>query len=158
MNKSMNKSKALALAVVLTALGGTAAYAQGNINPDTATGTDNWHARFQDACGTDMQQFCANMQPGDGKLRDCMNQHQNELTAKCRDFREEARARWTAMHEKFEKACKDDVSKFCSDIKPGMGRMTDCLQSHATELSSGCRDETQAMQRKIHERTPASKK
>lgn len=35
-------------------------------------------------------------------------------------------------------ACKVDVEKFCKDIKPGGGRIIQCLKSHAAELSPTC--------------------
>jgi len=36
-------------------------------------------------------------------------------------------------------ACRDDMKKFCKDIKPGEGRMMECMKSHEAELSSGCK-------------------
>jgi Cysteine rich repeat len=35
-------------------------------------------------------------------------------------------------------ACKADREKFCSDIKPGDGKMRDCMKQHASELSAEC--------------------
>ncbi|MBE7410723.1 MAG: cysteine rich repeat-containing protein [Leptospiraceae bacterium] len=37
------------------------------------------------------------------------------------------------------KACKDNISKFCSSTKPGEGRMRDCLEKNKDKLSEGCR-------------------
>lgn len=34
--------------------------------------------------------------------------------------------------------CKDDVEKFCKDIKPGGGRIWACLKSHESELTAAC--------------------
>ena len=150
----MNKSKILALAALLVTVGGSAAYAQG---PGATNDTTDWRARFQEACGTDMQQFCPNLTPGEGKLRDCMNEHQNDLSAKCRDFRAEARAHWHAAREKFDKACKEDVQKFCADVKPGEGRLGTCLKTHENALSPACKDETQAMLQRRNRRLPAGK-
>jgi hypothetical protein len=51
-------------------------------------------------------------------------------------------------------ACHDDVLKFCKDVKPGAGRVQQCLTQHEAELSAACRDaRTQAMQRveKFHQ-------
>jgi len=36
-------------------------------------------------------------------------------------------------------ACKADREKFCKDVKPGEGRMRDCIMSHKDELSDGCK-------------------
>ena len=35
--------------------------------------------------------------------------------------------------------CQPDIQKFCKDIKVGGGRIRDCLKSHASELSAGCK-------------------
>ena len=43
------------------------------------------------------------------------------------------------------KACKDDSMKFCKDVKPGDGRITDCLKSHESELSTGCKGNMEKM-------------
>src|SRR5579872_146431 len=35
-------------------------------------------------------------------------------------------------------SCKDDISKYCNDIKPGQGRLAACLNSNSSNLSSDC--------------------
>jgi hypothetical protein len=37
-------------------------------------------------------------------------------------------------------ACQADVEKFCADVKPGGGRIKECMMQHRDELSQGCRD------------------
>lgn len=37
-------------------------------------------------------------------------------------------------------ACKPDVDKFCSDVKPGGGRIISCMRQHKDELSQACKD------------------
>ena len=36
-------------------------------------------------------------------------------------------------------ACKPDADKFCSDVKPGGGRIIACMKQHEDELSPACR-------------------
>jgi len=40
-------------------------------------------------------------------------------------------------------SCKDDINKYCSDIKPGGGRLAACLNSNASNLSTACNDARQ---------------
>lgn len=40
--------------------------------------------------------------------------------------------------------CRADIQKFCKDVKPGGGRIRDCLKSHEAELSANCRSHVQA--------------
>jgi hypothetical protein len=37
-------------------------------------------------------------------------------------------------------ACKPDAEKFCSDVKPGGGRIISCMRQHQDELSQACKD------------------
>ena len=36
--------------------------------------------------------------------------------------------------------CAEDVKKFCSSVKPGGGRVYQCLTGHNAELAPACRD------------------
>lgn len=38
----------------------------------------------------------------------------------------------------FRKACAEDVKKFCPDVKPGEGRILQCLEQHAKDVSENC--------------------
>ena len=91
-------------------------------------------ASAQDArpCKADREKFCAGLQPGDGKLRECMKQHEAELSPECKE-RQEA---W----KKVRVNCKSDEEKFCADAGKERGAMTKCLESHASELGQACAD------------------
>ena len=39
-----------------------------------------------------------------------------------------------------ERVCAEDVKKFCSDVKPGAGRMYQCLTKNDAQLAPACRD------------------
>src|SRR5262245_32644700 len=47
-------------------------------------------------------------------------------------------------------ACRDDVKKFCGDVKPGGGAIKDCIKAHEAELSAGCKEKI-AMRKEKHE-------
>jgi Cysteine rich repeat len=34
--------------------------------------------------------------------------------------------------------CRPDIDRFCTGVKPGGGRVLQCLQGHQAELSSEC--------------------
>jgi hypothetical protein len=36
--------------------------------------------------------------------------------------------------------CKQDIQKFCKDVKPGGGRLIECLKTHENELSAACKE------------------
>src|SRR5258708_4103481 len=39
-----------------------------------------------------------------------------------------------------EGACKEDMKKLCGDIKPGDGKMHDCMMAHEADISQACKD------------------
>ncbi|MEJ0076538.1 MAG: cysteine rich repeat-containing protein [Alphaproteobacteria bacterium] len=39
---------------------------------------------MRSACKPDIQALCASVQPGGGRIRDCMRQHRTELSATCK--------------------------------------------------------------------------
>jgi len=45
----------------------------------------------------------------------------------------------------FSGSCAEDVTKYCKEIVPGGGRVTNCLKANEAGLSAACREEQQAM-------------
>jgi hypothetical protein len=85
-------------------------------------------------CKEDIEKFCKDIKPGQGRILKCMREHENELSQVCKDHVAEAREKARG----FLKACKGDINKYCQDIKPGRGRIINCLRQHETELSVDC--------------------
>ena len=77
-------------------------------------------------CKADIEKFCKNVQPGQGRIEKCIQRHEAELSPACRNLVTE------------ERACEADASKFCKGVKPGGGRIVNCLKQHQAELSAGC--------------------
>ena len=42
--------------------------------------------------------------------------------------------------EQMRRACGVDVKKFCAEVKPGGGRILECLEDHSKEISDECYD------------------
>jgi Cysteine rich repeat len=95
-------------------------------------------------CEADVQKFCAGVQPGQGRVLQCLAQHEADLSAACKQKRDSFREQM----EEIRAACEGDAKKFCSGIRPGSGRIAACLKSHQNELSDVCKNEGAKLQQR----------
>lgn len=86
-------------------------------------------------CAEDAKKFCPGMQPGDGQLAKCMAANHNALSGACQARQQAAKDYMKRLVE----ACKGDMQKFCSGVKPGQGALRNCLKKNQASLSSACR-------------------
>ncbi len=94
-----------------------------------------------EACQSEMDAYCSQVTPGGGRVLACFYAHQDKLSGRC----EYALYDTAALLEQFAaattylaKACRDDLHKFCSEVKIGEGRVGMCLLEHKPEVSEGC--------------------
>jgi hypothetical protein len=81
-------------------------------------------------CGSEIQQYCAGVQPGEGRLRDCIREHFNRFPEPCKKA--------LLSNVAVVKACKPDVQRTCRGIEPGGGRIQNCMKDHFAEYSESC--------------------
>ena len=87
-------------------------------------------------CQADIEKFCSDIGRGGGRVAECLRQHKEQLSPECKARGQEVRERIREAHEE----CKQDVAKFCGNVRPGEGHIVTCLRRHDTELSADCRD------------------
>jgi hypothetical protein len=83
-------------------------------------------------CAGDIKTLCAGIQPGEGRIKACIESHLTDLSPTCED-----RVLTVAVTGK---VCKTDVAKLCAGIVPGTGGIRACIKSHMAEVSDSCRD------------------
>lgn len=83
------------------------------------------------ACGAEIQQHCAGVQPGDGQIRACVKEHFAAFSEPCK----QALLSSVAV----VKACKADVQRTCAGVQPGGGRIQACMKEHFAEYSEPCK-------------------
>jgi hypothetical protein len=88
-------------------------------------------AAVRQACGPEIQQHCAGVEPGEGRLRACVKEHFAAFSEPCK----QAMLSSVAV----VRACKADVQRTCPDIQPGGGRIQACMKDHFAEYSESCK-------------------
>jgi Golgi apparatus protein 1 len=92
-------------------------------------------------CQADIQKFCSDVEPGEGRIIQCLRKHGSELSATCAQAQAAAQQ---GLEKKLPTlktlldACQAELDKLCKDVKPGGGRIIKCLDSHPSDLSAGC--------------------
>ena len=87
-------------------------------------------AEMTGACLGDAKSLCAGIQPGGGKIRDCLKTHIKDLSDDCKEV---------LVKAVNVKACADDVKQNCAGIEPGGGKIEACMKAHLADLSDACK-------------------
>ncbi len=87
-------------------------------------------AELAGACLSDAKKLCPGVQPGGGKIRECLKTNVKDLSDECKAV---------LVKAVNVKACADDVKKHCADIKAGEGRLEACMKSHVADVSDACK-------------------
>ena len=88
-------------------------------------------------CADDVAKLCKGVKPGQGRIMQCLEDHQSELSPACQSRVQAIATRMKEMSD----ACQSDVQRLCKDVSPGGGRLAQCLKQHESELSSACKSE-----------------
>ena len=56
-----------------------------------------------------------------------------------------------ALDDSKEGPCREDIKKFCADVKPGQGAIMRCLRSNQEKLSAACKEKGQHARAKMRE-------
>ena len=88
-------------------------------------------ASVPQACASELQQHCAEVQPGEGRIRACVEEHFVEFSEACQ--------RALVSNVAVVKVCKPDVQRTCSGVEPGGGRIQACMKDHFAEYSEPCK-------------------
>jgi hypothetical protein len=102
-------------------------------------------APHKGACKSDVELHCKGVEPGEGRIADCLKDHQSLLTPACKIQSEvvkenvkEKRIEVRAKMGQIREACKEHKKKFCKNVFGPM-KVTACLNEHYSELSAECK-------------------
>ncbi len=93
-------------------------------------------------CEKELKTFCKDVTPGEGRVLACLYAHEDKLSGQCEYALYDAAVQLERVINAVAYAaneCRDDLTKFCSDIKPGEGRVLQCLDKNDAKVSKRCK-------------------
>ncbi len=97
-------------------------------------------ARAQDVpCTQEIRTFCADVQPGGGRILQCLTANEAKLSPACVKRIDDVRA---VLRGPVGAACRDDWAAHCYHPKASTDRqsMLQCLQANRAKVSAGCQN------------------
>jgi hypothetical protein len=95
-----------------------------------------------DGCSKEIATYCKGVTPGEGRVLACLFAYEDKLSNRCEYALYDAAAqleRAIAALTFLANECKDDLKTYCSNIKPGEGRLIDCIDKNMGKVSSRCK-------------------
>ena len=96
---------------------------------------------FAKGCQLELTTFCKDVTPGEGRILACLYAFQDKVTPRCEYALYDSIAQLDRTLTNLSYAvgeCREDLKSFCSEIKPGEGRLLDCLKRNEAKVSKRC--------------------
>lgn len=95
-----------------------------------------------DACAGDLEQYCSQVTPGEGRLLYCIAAHEDKISGQC-SFALYSAASLLEQLADFildvAVSCEAEIETLCGEVELGEGRILTCLEAHQAELGDACR-------------------
>ena len=97
---------------------------------------------FTEGCKVELEKYCKDVKPGDGRLLACLYANEDKISARCEYAVYDAASQLERAVNALTyvaNECRDDLKANCADIKPGEGRLLDCLDKKNAKVSGRCK-------------------
>ncbi len=92
-------------------------------------------------CATEIESFCSQVSPGEGRLLACFYAHEDKLSGQCQYALYSASAQLDQAVSALDYVatqCHDDLMTHCANVQVGEGRVLECLKANADSVSPAC--------------------
>ena len=96
---------------------------------------------FTEGCQQELTTFCKDVTPGEGRILACLYAFQDKVTPRCEYALYDSIGQLDRTLTNLSYAigeCRDDLESFCAEVKPGEGRLLDCLSKNETKITNRC--------------------
>jgi hypothetical protein len=126
----VKKTVVCSVALTVTLVLAAAAWADESLLDNVANG-----------CKTEIESYCADVLPGEGRVLACLYSRSDKLSGKCEfalyDVAVQLERRVAALSYVINE-CGADLEKLCAEVKAGEGRLLTCLDKNAAQVSARC--------------------
>jgi hypothetical protein len=92
-------------------------------------------------CANELQSYCQDVTPGNGRLLACLYAREDKLSAQCEYALYDSSAQLQRMVSALTYVaaeCQSDLDKYCKSASGAQVGLVQCLEDHESELSSRC--------------------
>ncbi len=96
-----------------------------------------------EGCKAELETYCKDVRPGDGRILACLFSHGDKLSGKCEYALYDAAVqleRAVAALAYVANECADDLDQHCSGVAAGEGRLLECIEKNDKNVSTRCKD------------------
>jgi hypothetical protein len=93
-------------------------------------------------CDKELKTYCKDVTPGEGRGLACLYAFSDKLSPQCEYALYDAAVQLERAINALSytvNECRDDLTKFCSNIKPGEGRLLQCIDKNDAKVSGRCK-------------------
>ena len=94
------------------------------------------------SCEADLEQYCSQVTPGEGRLLHCVAAHEDKLSGQCSYALYQAASlleQLTVAIAYVAQSCETEITTMCGDVKAGEGRILACLEENGEALGESCK-------------------
>ena len=107
-----------------------------------AIASENLVKTVVNGCTVELEKYCGQVTPGQGRVLACLYAYGDKLSAKCEFALYDAAVqleRAVAALGYVANECDADLDKYCGSVQAGEGRLLDCLDKHDKQVSERCK-------------------
>ena len=95
-----------------------------------------------EGCKTELESYCKDVKPGDGRVLACLYAHEDKISGQCEYALFDAAAqleRAIGALVYVTNECGNDMVELCGQVRVGEGRVLDCLKKNDAKVSDRCK-------------------